>query len=739
MAKSFGCPRPPLFRLIGMALGALGFAAHDLGCGDSTEPPAVTPMRDCPRALWAKASQPGAEIRVVGSWDDWKQPGTVLPLRADGWYTARIAVPEGEYGYMVAENGQTRLDIFNGLTTFHDDEEVSLLRVPACELPEIRVDEVRTPGTTSDAGTTAVTTVRGTFLRGMSGARLSPASVALVPDGVAKETAAPFAAHVQTADAATGTLAIEVTGLPRGNNVVRLVAADEVGRRVEQPVSIWIDPRAAKVTDSVIYEIFVDRFRTSDGKPLPAPSSPAARAGGTLDGVRAELERGTFETLGVTSLWLTPPTVAPDEPRLGRTGHLEEGYHGYWQLDTRAVDPRLGGDDALDRLVEAAHRRGIRILIDIVPNHLYERHPRYLVHQSDGWFHQGHDKCVCGDDACSWATDIEHCWFTAYLPDYRFQHAEVMRLAAEDAAYWMTRFHVDGVRIDAVPMMPRAATRRIVDALRGAVAPSTTSFSLGEVFTGTDGLGTIRHYLGADGLSSAFDFPLMWTMRDAVAADRIGFDDVDAALARNEAAVAGTSSVFARMLDNHDTSRFLSYAAGDGERDAWEDPPPDPDSDIPYRRLELGLALLFTMPGIPVLYYGDEVGLAGASDPDSRRVMPDLPSLTLRQAHVLEITRRLGALRTKIEALRSGTLRTLFADRDRYAFIRETTTMTWAPAATLVSKSNEPTTITLGGGFPPGVYIDVMSGEQFVFGRSRDTPVPMPPLSFRVLVPVSSR
>jgi glycosidase len=547
---------------------------------------------------------------------------------------------------------------------------------------------------------------------------------------------------VQTADAASGALAIDVTGLPRGNNVLRLVAADEAGRRVEQPVSLWIEPRAVNVTDSVIYEIFVDRFRASDGNALAAPSSPGARAGGTLDGVRAELEKGTFEALGVTTLWLTPPTVTPDEPRLGRSGHLEEAYHGYWQLDTRVVDPRLGGDEALDRLVEAAHRRGVRILIDIVPNHVYERHPRYLLHQNDGWFHEGRDKCVCGDDACSWATDIEHCWFTAYLPDYRFQNAEVMRVTADDAAYWMTRFHVDGVRIDAVPMMPRATTRRIVDALRGAIAPDSASFSVGEVFTGTDGLDTIRYYLGSDGLSSAFDFPLMWTMRDAVAADLLGFTDVDAMLAKSEAAVAGSSNVFARMLDNHDTSRFLSEAAGDGERDAWDDPPPDPDSDVPYRRLEIGMALLFTMPGIPVLYYGDEVALAGASDPDSRRVMPDLSSLTPNQAHVAEVTRRLGALRTDYEALRSGTMRTLLADRDRYAFIRETvreTTTNWFPVATLVSKSNDATTITLGGDtFPPGVYVDAFSGEQFAIERSRATSVPMPPLSFRVLVPAGS-
>ena len=258
--------------------------------------------------------------------------------------------------------------------------------------------------------------------------------------------------------------------------------------------------------------------------------------------MRYELEKGAFEALGVTALWLTPPAMTPDEARIGRSGRLEEAYHGYWQLDTRQVDPRLGGDAALTGWSKP-RTGGIQILIDIVPNHLYEKHPRYLLHRRDGWFHEGTDKCVCGDDSCSWATDIEHCWFTDYLPDYRFQNADVMRDAADDAAYWMTRFHVDGVRIDAVPMMPRAATRRIVDALRHAAAPNAASFSLGEVFTGEGGLGTIRWYLGPDGLSSAFDFPVMWALREAVASDCTGFAEVDAVLTQTEGGVADSGSL----------------------------------------------------------------------------------------------------------------------------------------------------------------------------------------------------
>jgi glycosidase len=727
MAMLLRCPR--FFGPFGCALWAA-----TLGCSGSTPPSSTAPLRDCPRALWAQPSRPGADIRVIGSWDGWKEPGTAMKPRSDGWYTTRVEVAEGEYGYVVSENGQQRIDVFNPLTTFRGDDEVSLLLVPACATPAIHVDEIDVAEGRAAGASVAI--IRATFLRGRSGALLASRSVSVVSEAAASAAVTLVQGTVSRAEAATGALAIAVSGLGRGNNIVRVMAEDEQGQRVEQPVSVWVEPRAISWADAVIYQIFIDRFRTSEGGALSPPSSPGLRAGGTLDGVRAELEKGTFDALGVSALWLSPPATTPDESRIGRSGRLEEAYHGYWQLDTRAVDPRLGGDTALDQLIESAHRRGIRILIDIVPNHIYENHPRYLLHRQDGWFHQDADKCVCGEAACSWSTHIERCWFTDFLPDYRFQNSEVMRQTAADAAYWVKRFHVDGVRIDAVPMMPRAVTRRIVAGLRGAVAPDPASFALGEIFTGPDGLGTIRHYLGPDGLSSAFDFPLMWALREAVAKDSAGFGDVDAVLERNERAIEGASSLWARMLDNHDTSRFLSEAAGDGQRHAWDDPPADPDSDIPYQRLELGLALLFTLPGIPVLYYGDELGLGGATDPDSRRVMPDLALLSARQRRVLHVARKLGRLRSTVEALRTGTRQTLLAERDVYVFIRAAAN--GSMAMVLLSKSGTPATIVVApDALSPGIYADAMSDTRYDVEEAMPVEVSMAPFSFRVLTPLA--
>jgi glycosidase len=333
---------------------------------------------------------------------------------------------------------------------------------------------------------------------------------------------------------------------------------------------------------------------------------------------------------------------------------------------------------------------------------------------------------------------METCWFTSYLPDVRYQADGAMENAVGDALFWMSRFDADGVRIDAVPMTPRATTRRIVRALRDSEAPSRALFALGEVFTGegTAGLDQIKYYLGPNGLDSAFDFPLMWTMRDVIAHDAAGFDAVEGIVAETEQALAGSGAVVPRMLDNHDTTRFISEASGDDLSDPWDDPPPEPTSASVFARHQMALALIFTLPGMPVIYYGDEVGLAGADDPDSRRVMPALDGLPPQQATTLALTQRLGVLRRCSLALRRGTRIPIWDDSLTYAFARDAGD--GAPAVALFSRAQSPATVTIPGGVvPPGIWIDAVSGAAVTLDGATD--VPLDPLSFKILVPAASR
>jgi glycosidase len=698
-------------------------SAATLACGCHSEPSdAPVPARDCSQTVWVLA--PGAaSVSLSGDWNGWT-PSTPVPSAGQGWFKTVLALPPGEHGYLVDVDGKPQLDDRNPLTTFHGEQEVSLFLAQDCSEPLARVDAV-------EADVQGNVTLRATFLASQSGAALHPASVrGRFRDGTELK--------VEGADPKTGTIALHASGLPQGRHTVTLKASDASGKPAAAArAGVWVRAVAPAWHDGLLYQIVLDRFRGDGGAVLKEPATAGSRAGGTLDGVRAEIENGTFDQLGVGVLWLSPVYLNPDGLLPGSGGHMYESYHGYWPVDDRKVDPRLGGEQALDALIAAAHSRGIRVLIDVVPNHVFETNARYTEHETDGWFH---DKCVCGQSECPWSTHIESCWFTEYLPDYRFQEPGAMLLAVQDAIWWHDRFDLDGVRIDAVPMMPRATTRRIAQAVRATWAPRDDKFLLGEVFTGAgeSGIAGIRYFMGPDGLDSAFDFPLMWAMRSAIATNKSGFDAIESVLHDTEVALEGSGAVLGRIIGNHDTSRFLSEAVGDGGGDPWAVPAVQPDDAEPYQKQAMAMALMLTLPGMPVIYYGDETGLAGAGDPDCRRVMPSLDALSPPRKLLLEQTRRLARLRACSQALRRGARAALTVKPDTYAWLRDVGDG-W-PVVIAMSKAATDVSVEVSGNvLPPGVYLDVMSSEQVPIGtQGAAQAVLVKPLSARVLVRADS-
>lgn len=708
----------------------LGVAS--LGCVREGEP--EPDDGTCPVVVWGEPRRAGEPLAVLGSWDDWSTPS---PMHAysersgdDGsthaWQLAELALAPGIHGYLVLEEGRGHVDDYNPLTSFREDDglEVSRLEVLDCRQPWLAITSVhegQPEGFSIDVQLTPA----------LDEAPLDPATVrAELADGTPLEVGA-------GADA--GTIIARGSGLPRGKHRVRITASDTAGRAAA-PVTgvVWQEPVAREWADGIVYQIMLDRFRGEGGAVLEPPPDVGARAGGTLDGVLAELRAGTFDALGVSALWISPVYLNPSEAREGRDDdHLYEAYHGYWPLDTRAVDPRIGGEAALRALVSEAHARGIRVLLDLVPNHLYEDNPRVAEHRAEGWFHEHDPECICGSPTCPWSEFIEVCWFTPYLPDLRFEQPTVMELAVEDALFWHEGFDTDGFRIDAVPMMPRATTRRIAHAMRAATAPRSAAFTMGEIFTGPGPSGTeiIRYHLGPDGLDSAFDFPLMWAIRDALASESAGLSTIEASLANTERALAGSGALMATMIGNHDVTRFASAAAGD-VGSPWDDPPAQPvDADV-YARTGLALGLVLTLPGLPVIYYGDELGLAGSADPDNRRVMPELASLEPARVAILELVQRVAAARRCVPALRRGDRRALLVGRDHYAFSRDAGD--GAPAVVLLSRQAAAASLELPAGSTtvPGWYKDVLSGDRFELGP-QGAVVEMEPRSLRVLVPES--
>lgn len=673
-------------RIIG-TLALVTGAAMVPACSSADEP-AKAPERACGLAVWHKPATTEARVEIVGDWNDWKRPG-VIPERApEGWRFARIAAPPGEHAYAIVEDGVWLVDKQTPMTAEHDEREVSLANVPDCDVPKVSVEKV-------EATEDGYAKVYAKFFAARGGAAIEPSS--LETSGLS----------IVSVDARTGTIELAATGFARGKTIHRIAAKDTRGVAAEDArATVWIDGRGREPwdpRDAVVYQVFIDRFRGRDGAALATPTTPAARAGGTLSGVRAALDSGELEAMGVNTLWLSPLYANPDGEYPGNDGRKYTSYHGYWPIASRALDPRFATEEELDAFMADAHARGVRVLFDVVPNHVHEEHP--LAREHAEWFHDG---CICGQGTCDWGANIKTCRFATYLPDFDWQRGEVAKTVTEDVLWWFDRFGADGVRIDAVPMVPRSATRRIATAIRARYEHAGNApYVLGENFTGPGGFGSLRYDLGPFGLDGSFHFPLMWTLREALAEERAPMSKIDADFRAGEKEWNGSGAVMGLMIGNHDVSRFASVSAGNADGDTWQQPP-QPIDPLVYEKQRVALAAVLTLPGAPVIYYGDEVGLAGRSDPDCRRVMPAEGALLPAQIETRDVARKIGKTRSCSRALRRGDLTTLLASDEAFVFVRRADDGDTA-IVVLTRRPKLGTNVALPPGAPVAL-VDVVSG-----------------------------
>jgi glycosidase len=150
-------------------------------------------------------------------------------------------------------------------------------------------------------------------------------------------------------------------------------------------------------------------------------------------------------------------------------------------------------------------------------------------------------------------------------------------------------------------------------------------------------------------------------------------------------------------------------SAGDDGGDTWTPAPQSADPSV-YAKQSLALALVYTLPGAPTVYYGDEVGLAGKGDPDSRRVMPPEAALSSLQTQTRTTARALGAVHTCAAALRRGTYRSLYSDAETWAFVRELVGAD--PVVVVATRNHSGSTAMSFPGIPSGSYVDLLSGRK---------------------------
>ena len=272
-------------------------------------------------------------------------------------------------------------------TGFYEDQEVTWVDVPDCSTPGLTVD-------TAAGSADGRATIEATFLASTSRAPLDPSTLTVTAtDG---SLVAPSSL---TTNPAAGTIALAFAGLSSGKHTLSLHANDTNGRSADPAWStLWIEPQPFDPRDMVLYQVMVDRYRGPGGAALAQPSIPSARAGGTVSGVTAAIASGELAALGVNALWLSPLYANPDGFFPGTDGRPYSSYHGYWPIDPRAIEPTLAPEADIDALIATAHAHDMRVLFDVVPNHVHEQHPYAQAHLDDGWFNHPDGTCICGID-----------------------------------------------------------------------------------------------------------------------------------------------------------------------------------------------------------------------------------------------------------------------------------------------------------------------------------------------------
>jgi glycosidase len=437
--------------------------------------------------------------------------------------------------------------------------------------------------------------------------------------------------------------------------------------------------------DEIIYFLLPDRFENGDtsndrgglqGGRLVTGFDPTAKGfyhGGDLKGLISRLDY--IQALGATAVWLAP--IFKNKPVQGAPGHESAGYHGYWITDFTRVDPHFGTDADMHTLADAVHARGMKLYMDIVVNHTadviayrecptqecpYRSRADYPYTRRGGLEGQEINRGFLGD-AAPYQTDENFAKLTrpdyAYTPflpagqehikvpewlndpiyyhnrgnstfrgesstmgdfigldDVMTENPRVLRGFIEIFGEWISKYAIDGFRIDTAQHVNPEFWQSFVPAMRArAKALGIPNFHIfGEVFTAEFDPAKLALHTRIDGLPAVLDFGFALGVRETVAGstgtERLAELFADDALYEGGAAGARQLPTF---ISNHDAGRFGYFVrkANPGATD-----------DEVLRRVILGYAMLMTLRGVPVIYYGDEQGFAGSGgDQDARQDM----------------------------------------------------------------------------------------------------------------------
>src|SRR5579871_119518 len=488
--------------------------------------------------------------------------------------------------------------------------------------------------------------------------------------------------------------------------------------------------------DDLIYLIMPDRFSNGDprnddptiSKGLFDRAKPRFYHGGDLQGVIDHLPY--LKDLGVTAIWLNP--VYDNANHLNEKEKYDSqpitDYHGYGAVDFYGVEEHFGDMAKLKELTEAAHQRGIRLILDMVANHTGPYHPWVDDPPTPTWYH-GTASRHLNETWQTWTLIDPHAppslqastldgWFIDILPDLNQDDPETARYIIQNTLWWIASTGLDGIRQDTLPYVPRKFWRD----WSAAIKKEYPNFRVvGEVLDGDPALvsffqGGKARFDGVDsGIDALFDYPAFYPLRRAFAQ---GNSIRDLAVMLGHDYLYPNPNNLVTLLATHDVPRFMN----------------EPGATVDG--LNLAFTFLMTSRGIPMIYYGDEIALPGGSDPDNRRDFPGgwkedprnaftAQGRTPDEERVFEHVRKLAQLRREHPDLRQGAMQQLGVTDDVYIYRR-------GDAIVMLNNSLKPARVIAPAA--RGTWHDLLEGAGDIPVRDESLTVTLPGRSGAILV-----
>jgi glycosidase len=653
-----------------------------------------------------------SSVKVKGEFNAWNP--TDLQQK-DGHYVIDLVLNPGNYQYLFVLDGKEKRDpnnpdsVSNGMGNFN-----SVIRIP-------RADRTRLPliTTTSFEKNTLTLTLQ------------QPATELQV---YWKNFLLDEAQISQTNSTVTITLPSQATNEAR--SFIRVWAANDEG--ISNDVLIPLNKGEVLSSSAqlvrqdkeaqVLYFLMVDRFNNAkkeNDEPVNDKSiHPKANYyGGDIAGITQKIKDGYFSMLGINTLWLSPISQNPK----GAFGKYPDpkttfsGYHGYWPVSLQKIDYRFGTKEELDELINVAHENNINVILDYVAHHVHQEHPLYKQHPE--WF----TSLYLPDGTLNterWDDQRLTTWFDVFMPTLDLRKPEVVGPMTDTAMYWVEQVDLDGFRHDASKHIDLLFWRELTKKVKSKI--DRPVYQIGETYGSRE---LVSSYVNTGMLDAQFDFNVYDDAVNTFALDATPFSRLSNSITES-ISWFGDHNLMGYISGNQDRARFISYADGsirfdeDAKKAGWTRKIEIQDT-IAYKKLRAFHAFNMTIPGVPVIYYGDEIGDPGGNDPDNRRMMR-FNELNPSEEFTRITVKKLVHLRRENLALLYGDFTILSVTNQQLVYKRKYFNYEVIVA---FNKSNE--TVTLSAGKLPATAITNFNGSLQL--QNTESLLTLPPYSFELI------